>query len=146
MSTPREWVYGILTETLGITSLVGGPTNPRVFAKKSMTSSMEDHPYIVYKLGYKASEDLAEEMPEARDVGRQFVQVFVHDYEDTELGDYTKIDDILREIQRAFHGKSSAEHGVIACKFIEVSQDLNDDTLNTVMKYARLQLAIKETP
>lgn len=143
MTTPRVWLYEGLTSA-GLASLLGG-ANPRVFAKKTMTSNQEDHPFAVYKLGFSANEDIAEVMPDGRDVYRQFVQIWVHDYHDTDTGDYMLIDEILKLIKQTFHGQSSAAHGVISCKYIETSQDLNDETLNTLVKYARLQLEVKET-
>jgi hypothetical protein len=109
-----------------------------------MTSAIELHPYLVFKLGFSANELLAEEMPDNKDVYRQFLQIWVHDYTDGEVGDYTRIDNVIEQIKDAFRNQSSAEEGVIHCKYLETSQDLNDDTLNTVFKYARLQLTTKE--
>lgn len=135
--TAREWLYGeLITGSPQLTALVGD----RVFAKKSMSSSEEEHPYIVYKMGYNANEDLAEDL----DISRQFVQIFVHDYSDEHVGDYTRIDDVLLELKQLFRRRESAEHGVIDVKYLETSQDLNDLTLNTVMKYARFLMIIKE--
>jgi hypothetical protein len=111
-----------------------------VFAKKSMTSNVEEHPFIVYKLGNSTGEALSEEV----DADRQFLQIFVHDYADVETADYIVIDSVLAEIRAALHQASSAEDGVIAALYLETSQDLNDETLNTVMRYIRFQLIVKE--
>lgn len=134
--TPRVWLYQKLSSTPEIANLVGGLTDTRVFAKKSMTSAIEQHPYIVYKLGYNATEDISEETSP----DRQFVQIFVHDYSDGDTGDYSKIDQIIDAMKRVLHLQSSKEYGVIACRYLETSQDLNDETLNTVFKYVRFQL------
>lgn len=131
--TARTWLYGKLTSTPG----VGG----RVFAKKTMTSSIEQHPYMVYKFGNNTNEELAETV----DTSRQFVQVYIHDFADKEVGDYTKIDQIIKSLKANLVNQSSAEDGVLTVIYLETSQDLNDDTLNTVMKYVRLQLVLKET-
>lgn len=145
MTTPRIWLFEQLTTFPGLIDLIGGVENPRVFAKKSMTSSIEAHPFLVYKLGFKTNEELAEEMPgDGKDAYRQFAQVWVHDFANSETGDYTKIDQVLDQVKLAVHNKSSSEHGVIAARYIEVSQDLNDETLSTVFKYARIQLITKE--
>lgn len=141
--TVRSWVYNRLVTYPGLVPLIGG-SNPRVFAKKSMTSAIEEHPYIVYKLGFSANENLAEEMPENKELYRQFLQVWVHDFADSHTGDYTRIDQIIEQLKNAFRNQSSPEDGIILCKYIETSQDLNDDTLNTVFKYGRLQLMTKE--
>lgn len=137
--TPRIWLYDKLTSTPGLANLVGGLVNPRVFAKKTMSSAIEEHPYIVYKLGYSATEDLSEESTEAR----QFVQIFVHDTANAG-GDYMKIDQIIDELRKALRLQGSPYHGVITCRYLETSQDLNDETLDTVFKYARFQLITKE--
>lgn len=136
----RTWLYGRLTGYAPLTDLLGGPTNPRVFAKKSMTSSVEDHPYIVFKLGFSANENIAEDT----DVERQFIQIWVHDYMDQDVADYTRIDNVLHEVKRALINEGSGEDGVFTTRYLETSQDLDDDTLNTVFKYARYQLIKKE--
>ncbi len=138
--TVRTWVYQRLTQFEPLTDLIGGDLDPRVFAKKSMTSSHEDHPYIVYKLGYNANEDISEEV----DISRQFFQVWAHDYTDGETGDYLKIDAVIKQIKAAFKNQQSPSDGVIAVRFLEISQDLNDETLNTLFKYVRFQLIMKE--
>lgn len=141
--TARTWVYGQLTTFGPLVELIG-EAEPRVFAKKSMTSNIEDCPYIVYKLGFSANEDIAEEMPDDTIVSRQFLQVWVHDFSDNDTGDYMRIDAVLKQVIQALHKGSSVPDGVIFCRFLEFSQDLNDETLNTVVKYARFQLTMKE--
>lgn len=141
--TARTWVYGQLTTFEALVALIGG-TDPRVFAKKAMTSNIEDTPYLVYKLGFSANEDIAEHMPDGSIVSRQFLQVWVHDYSDNDTGDYMRIDAVIKQVIAALHGGSSVADGVIYSKFLEISQDLNDETLNTVVKYVRFQLTLKE--
>lgn len=137
--TARHFVYGTLTGTTPITDLIGGAINPRVFAKKTMTSSKEECPYVVYKLGNESAEDFSED----RDISRQFVQIWVHDFNDAETADYEKIDAVISEIRKAFQNKNSVANKIWSTRFLETSQDLNDDTLNTVFRYIRLQI-IKE--
>lgn len=134
--TVRTWVYERLMTTPGLTAYVGD----RVFAKKSMTSSVEAHPFIVFKLGYSTDENLAE----TETVGRQFVQIYIHDYSDGEVADYLKIDEVISEVKEAFHLKQGGADGVFLARYLETSQDLGDETLNTVMKYIRLQIITKE--
>lgn len=130
----RHFIYSrlILPE---VADLVGGPTDPRIFAKKTMTSSIERHPYIVYKLG----NDTAEELSEERDLTRQFFQVWVHDYFDGDTADYDRIDTIITAVKGVFKNAGGVP-GVWTTRFLETSQDLNDDTLNTIFRYARFQL------
>lgn len=136
--TARHFIYRTMTGYAPLVNLIGG-IDPRIFAKKSMTSSIEEHPYIVYKLGNETSEEFSED----RDISRQFFQVWVHDYSDGQTADYERIDEVLRQVRAAFFNANSAVDKVWTTRFLETSQDLNDETLNTVLRYARFQL-IKE--
>ncbi|MEG2887251.1 MAG: hypothetical protein RR853_09010 [Aurantimicrobium sp.] len=131
----RTFIYGTMLADEALVELVGGD-EPRIFAKKTMTSAIEEHPYLVYKLGNETLELANEEL----EVTRQFFQIWVHDYHDQETGDYAKIDEIIEHLRRVFWIKNSAEEGVWITNWIETSQDLNDDTLNTLFKYVRFQL------
>lgn len=138
--TSRTFVYNTLETTPAIVSLVGGSLNPRIFAKKSLTSAIEAHPYIVYKLGNSSNEELAEDQA----IDRQYFQVYIHDYHDGKTADYMKIDEIASAIRAAFLNLGSKADGVWTVRYLETSQDLNDDTLNTVFRYLRFQLIKKE--
>lgn len=130
--TVRTFVYGRLMTVPSV--------NERVYAKKSMTSSIEDTPYIVYKLGYSAPEGLSEDT----DPSRQFLQVFIHDFSNGEVADYTRIDEVIGEVKNALRLSQSAEDEVMTIRYLETSQDLNDETLNTVMKYVRFQVITED--
>lgn len=132
----RTWLYEALSDQ---TDPLPHTAGERVFAKKTMTSAIEEHPYIVYKLGNTSDAQISENL----DAGRQYIQIFVHDFSDGETGDYMRIDDVLQAIKDKLRRASSAEDGVINCLYLETSQDLNDDTLNTVFRYARFVAAYK---
>ena len=134
--TARSWVYTMMMNHAPLQALVGD----RIFAKKTMTSSREEHPYIVYKLGHNTSENLAEDQL----VTRQFLQIFVHDFADYETGTYDRVDEVLSILKDLFFQQSSPADGVIAIQYLETSQDLDDQTLSTMLKYARFVLIIKE--
>lgn len=133
--TARTFIYGTMLADEQLAGLVGGD-NPRIFAKKTMTSAVEEHPFVVYKLGNETLEVANEEW----EASRQFFQIWVHDYHDSETGDYTRIDEIIERLRKVFWLKNSAAEGVWITNWIETSQDLNDDTLNTLFKYVRFQL------
>ena len=134
--TARTWVYGMMMNHAPLQAIVGN----RIFAKKTMTSSREQHPYIVYKLGYNANENLAEDQL----VTRQFIQIFVHDFADYESGSYDRVDEVLAVVKDLFFEQSSPADGVISIQYIETSQDLDDQTLSTMLKYARFVAIVKE--
>lgn len=126
--TVRTWIY----DALRAPSLPHD-AHTRVFPKRSMKSAVEDHPYIVYKLGNESDMSLSE----TSTATRQYFQIYVHDFADVETGDYTKIDEVVAAIKLRLAAASSPEDGVIEVKYLETSQDLNDETLSTVMKYIR---------
>ena len=134
--TARTFIYRTLVNNPGVTSLVGGAANPRVFAKKTMTSAVEEMPFIVYKLGVESNLDIAED----ERLVRQYLQVWVHDVDSEDHADYMRIDEVLSAVKESLHLASSISDGVISSEFIETSQDFNDDTLNTLFKYSRFTL------
>ena len=131
----RTFVYGLMTNRPSLTDLIGGD-EPRIFAKKTMTSSLEVHPYLVYKLGNETNRNFSE----GYDISNQFIQVWVHDYHDGDSADYMLIDKVLAEVKAALVGQQSGDDLVWNIEWLETSQDLNDDTLNTVFRYARFQM------
>lgn len=133
--TARTWLYSQLS-----TIALPYSAHTRVFAKKSMSSAKEDHPFVVFKLGNDTNEELAETI----DVHRQYFQIWVHDYSDTKIGDYTRIDEVLRTLKLRFDSAKSPLDGIIATRYLETSQDLDDATLSTVFKYIRFQFIMKE--
>lgn len=140
--TARTFVYQTLTHNSDLVAMLGGAFDPRVFAKKSMTSAVEDTPYLVYKMGNSSEIGLSEDTS----IDNQFFQVWVHDFHDSDTADYMRIDQVCRLVKKAFFLADSAADGVWNVRYLETSQDLNDDTLNTVFRYLRFQLTKKETP
>lgn len=132
--TLRTYLYSTLTENALLVPLVAG----RVFPKKSMSSSVEDHPFVVYKLGNDTNEGLGD----TNSPHRQYFQIYVHDVNINGLGDYTLIDQVLGVIKDLLDGASSGADEVITIRYLETSQDLDDETLNTVFRYARFQAII----
>lgn len=125
----RTWLYNLLTSTPALQVLV----EDRVFAKRTMTSSVESTPYIVYKLGQDTDEQLSEESS----AHRQYFQIWVHDYSDLESADYMVIDEVLEVLKVLLKNASSPADRVLSVQVLETSQDLNDETLGTVFKYLR---------
>lgn len=138
--TARRFVYNTLSNYEPLTDLIGEAT-PRIFAKKTMTSSVEEHPYIVYKLGNESVIDLAEDHQQ---FSTQFLQIWVHDFSAQDVADYALIDTIISKIKDAFKLQRNPEDGVWAIRFLETSQDLDDDTLNTVFRYVRFSITKEE--
>jgi hypothetical protein len=131
----RAFIYSTLT-----LHDLPGQANQRVFPKRSMKSSVEEHPYIVYKLGNNTNMGLSE----VSAINQQYFQVYVHDYTDTQTADYGLIDEVLEAIKALLVNASSATDGAITIQYLETSQDLNDETLGTLFRYLRFFAIVKE--
>lgn len=133
----RTWLYAQLTDP---TDLVGrGLYGTRVFGKKSMRSSVEDHPYLVFKLGNATNLGLSEDII----VETQYFQIYVYDYGDAESGDYTQVDSIILYLQELLNGEHSSPDGLFTIEVLETSQDLEDSTLRAMLKYIRFQATVR---
>lgn len=128
----RTWLQNTLTTHPGLSALVGD----RVFQGGSLSSSLTPKPYVVVILGNDTSEGLGEDV----DLHRQFFTLYVHD----EPGDYSRIDDIVTQLKHALVNAFNKEAGVITVRYLETSRDLDDETLNTILRYIRFQ-AIRST-
>lgn len=106
-----------------------------------MTTSIEACPYIVYKMANSSDVELAEDTP----IDRIYFQVWVHDFADAETADYMRIDEVVKQVRAAFRLLGSAEENIWTIRWLETSQDLNDDTLNTVFRYVRFEMIKKES-
>lgn len=109
----------------------------RFFASGSMTTSTTPKPFIVYLMGNRTDQQMAEADYRAH---RQFWQVWVHDAP----ADYARIDSIHDRIEDLFFGATSAADGVANTIHLERSRDFDDELLKTVFKYARFQSIIQK--
>lgn len=128
----RTWLYQTLKNDPGLIELFGN----RFYQGESMMSANIAKPFLVYTIGNATDALLSEEMntPE-----RQFFQIYIHD----EGADYTKIDEGVRRVKNLLRHQQSAEAGIIDIVYLETSRDLDDVTMNTILRYIRFQ-AIKE--
>lgn len=126
----RTWLYKELTKP---STPLHGLIQGRAYPKKSMVTSVEEYPFIVYKLGFNSNSELAE----TEGIDRQYFQIYIHDYEDTTVADYGKIDAIRQALKDQLHNARSAEDGVLIVNYLETSQDYSDQTLHSVVRYIR---------
>lgn len=128
----RTWLFQTLSNDLDLQEIFGD----RMFQGESMPSSVVTKPFLTYTIGNATDVLLSEDddTPE-----RQFFQIYVHD----EGGDYTRIDDAVALLKRKLRHRQSAEAGIIDIIYLETSRDLDDMTMNTILRYIRFQ-AIKE--
>lgn len=128
----RTWLYETLSNDPGLIHLFGD----RFFQGESMLTSVVVKPFLVYTIGNATDVLLSEEMDTPE---RQFFQVYIHD----EGGDYTRIDNGVRLVKNLLRHQQNADAGVMDIIYLETSRDLDDQTMQTIMRYIRFQ-AIKE--
>lgn len=134
----RSWVYGRLHDDPYLLSQHEG----RVYARESLEIGDLPVPFLAYGLGNSTAENLVDATSDELDAERQFFQVWAFDAR----ADYARIDEeLLPAIRRVFRGASSTADGVIAVRWLETSQEFDDQTLRAIFRYHRFQ-AIRRLP
>lgn len=129
----REWVVGRLTNYAPMTNLIGD----RLTLGSSLTEIPGIKPFAIYRVGTSTADLRGDGTTRVMTTP---IQLYFHD----EPGDYGKIDNMLRFTRAVLEGGSSREHGIIACEWIEDSEDLRDDEFHTNLRWARYQVIHEE--
>lgn len=129
--TAREFIYGTMANSPVINTLVG----ERIFQQGSLLTAQIEKPYLVYTVGNNTDEGMSD--PDSFQPARQFFQVYVHD----EVGDYSRIDNIVMNLKLAFLTATLTDD-VCGVQYLEASRDLDDPTTESIMRYVRFQLAM----
>lgn len=124
----RAWLHQRLSTSSSLVTYL----STRFYQGESLTTTPSVKPFLVYTMGNSTDELLSDEPggPE-----RQFFQIYVHD----EGGDYSRIDDIIWEVRQLLEGASSKDDGILTIIHLETSRDLDDSTMNTILRYIRFQ-------
>lgn len=140
----RTLLYDTLTSSPVLQARFGGVEGilTRVMPRQSRENILVDRPFLIYGLGNQSNEFLVDETSVEAESGaeasRQFFQVWVH----TEGGSYVVIDDIIEEVKDVLVGLSSPEHRVVTTRWLETSQEFNNETYVTIFRYLRFQSII----
>jgi hypothetical protein len=126
----RQFIWDVLN-TESVTNLVGD----RIFPQGSLLTGQIQKPFLVYTVGNNTDEGMAD--PDSFQPSRQFFQVYIYD----EVGDYTRIDSIIKVLKNAFL-TSPTSGDVCGIQYLETSRDMDDSTLESIMRYMRFQLAM----
>lgn len=133
-SPTRTWVHSRLSTDIDLSSVVDG----RVIQQGAVLSAQAVKPYLVHHFGNNTDEGMYDE--DSFKPNRQFLQVFIH----CEQGDFGPIDDILPLVKSALYSREDRPGSLIAVQYLETSQDLQDDLLQTYFRYMRFQLINSE--
>jgi hypothetical protein len=125
-SDTRAFVF----DRLKTVAAVGG----RVLQQGSALTAQTVKPYLVYHMGNDTDEGMSDE--DNFKPNRQFMQVFIH----VAQGDYGPIDDIMPQVKAALASGVGKPNDLIHVQYLETSQDLQDDLLQSFFRYMRFQL------
>lgn len=128
-SPVRTWVHTRLT------SLSPDPVK-EVWQQGAVLSAQVPRPYLVHHFGNNTDEGMYDE--DSFKPNRQFLQVFLH----CDQGDYGPLDDLLPQVKTALMSLAGRPSDLIHVQYLETSQDLQDDLLQTYFRYMRFQLIL----
>lgn len=131
-SAVRAWVdYTLLNS-----SYTQPLTADRVFQQGSILSSQHVKPFLVHHFGNQTDEGMSDE--DNFQPSRQFLQIYIH----VDQGDYGPIDEIQSQVRLALSTLSGRPAQLTGVQYLETSQDLQDDVLQTYFRYMRYQLIL----
>lgn len=138
MTVARQWVRGVLSQDAAVGDLVPAE---RIFANQSLMTAQTPRPCIVIKIGTDSDEQLFDDWDIQARPHRQFLEVWVHDARSS----YVLIDQVCLAVKAALRTEQvSADAAIMSVRYLETSQDMNDTTLDTVLRYMRFQLVMSQ--
>lgn len=131
MST-RTWTYQRMATDATLVALVPGGIH--------QTSAVEHTPVLKPYLIYRQTSDVptmrGDGIEQHRTLG---YMIFAHDVP----GDYLLIDAIIERLKDLFMDVVDQANRVVKSLWIETSDDVRDDDMGTIMKFARIQVTYK---
>ena len=133
MASPiRTWVHQALSTDDALVGMVGD----RVFQQGSMLTAQQLKPFLVHHFGNSTDEGMYDE--DNFRPSRQFLQIYIH----VDQGDYGPVDDLMPLVKSALSKIAGKPTDLISVRYLETSQDLQDDLLQTYFRYMRFQLIL----
>lgn len=132
MPDARAWVHTALSTYPPLAAVIGD----RVWQQGAVLSAQTAKPYLVHHFGNNTDEWQTED--EDYQPNRQFLQIFIH----CAQGDYGPVDDIMPLVKAALKNTPGRPANLIHVQYLETSQDLQDDLLQTYFRYMRFQLIL----
>lgn len=128
----RAWVQSRLTDDPALSAVTGD----NVWQQGAILSAQTPKPYIVHHFGNNTDEGMYDE--DNLQPNRQFLQIFIH----CPQGDFGPIDDIIPLVKAALTGLAGRPDNLVHVQYLETSQDLQDDLLQSYFRYVRFQLIL----
>lgn len=137
----RAFLYDLLTTDEDLQSELGGAGDilNRVLPRRSRDNIEGPRPFLIFGLGNSTAEDLADSTANDATAERQFFQVWVHD----DSKSYLRIDRMVDMVKKRLTGQSDGK-SILTIRYLETSQEFNNETYNTIFRYIRFQAIIAE--
>lgn len=131
-SPVRTWIHGQLTNYPSLAAIVNG----NVWQQGAILTAQTAKPYLVHHFGNNTDEGMYDE--DNCQPSRQFLQIYIH----ADQGDYGPIDDVIPLVKAALTSRTGRPADLIHVQYLETSQDLQDDLLQSYFRYIRFQLIL----
>jgi hypothetical protein len=133
----RQWVFQTLVNDSGVGEIV----DDRILANQSGMTAQIGRPFLVLKFGNDSDEQQFDDPDIPQRPHRQFLEVWCHDSRPS----YTQIDELVAAVREALRVDQIAPDAhIMAVKYLETSADMDDQTMDTVLRYIRFQLVMSE--
>jgi hypothetical protein len=132
MAEVRAFIHTKLKTNGPLNAVIAG----RVFQQGSILTAQQAKPFIAHHFGNETDEGMYD--PDSFQPSRQFLTIYMH----TDQGDYGPLDDLKPLIRMALMDRAGRPANLIWVNYLETSADMQDDTLQTYMRYMRFQLAM----
>lgn len=135
----RQWVYQTLTQDDALGEVVPAE---QILAGQSMMTAQVVRPFIVLKFGNDSDEQQFDDPDIPLRPHRQFFEVWCHDARPS----YVQIDSlIIPAVKAALRTEQTSNDAhIMAVRYLETSDDMEDQTMDTVLRYLRFQLIMSE--
>lgn len=130
--TSRTWLYDQMSNSGHMTALV----DDRIFQSTSIDVAPKTFPFIMYRQTSDVERFRGDDTDSVRSIG---YMIFAHDVP----GDYMQIDSLMDVLKELFRDTYDQAAGVVRCRLGEISDDLRDDDMGTITKFARVQVLYK---
>ncbi len=138
MNSPRAWAYTTLTQDVALGEVVPAE---QIFASQSMMTAQVPRPFIVLKFGSDSDEQLFDDPDVPLRPNRQFFETWIHDNRPS----YVQIDKIVGLVKQALRTQQvSPDAYIMAVKLLDVSADMEDTSMDTVLRYIRFHLILSQ--
>lgn len=133
----RAFLYDTLTGDTDLQTDLGGAEGikDRVIPRRSRGDILVTRPFLIFGLGNATSEQLEDSTANDAQAERQFFQIWVHD----EGESYLLIDQMIDKVKKCLIGAISVEHKILTIRYLETSQEFNNESYNTIFRYIRFQ-------